>query len=856
MSASDIFDQARSAVSRLLIESIAPGGEWKADGEYWPISPLGNHSKIGAFHISESGVWFDFGASSNSEESGDFIKLVQLVHNCTPKAAAEWILTQTGRTIDKPKPAKKAKPKAVYPIPESAKLALNAEIVSDYAKREHGKPAGGWRYHGADGGWAFAVVRFDKPDGGKDVIPYYFDGARWREGQAFADGRPLYNLPALLASPELPVLVVEGEKCASVPVPGYVVTTWSAGASSVAKTDWKPLEGRSVLVWPDADEPGAKAAAKIAALCPGAAVLAIEGRPHGWDIADAVAEGIDPAAFIAECPRIGAAPEPAEEAPAEAEPFRVLGYDGEQYWFLLGSQRQPFSIGKGGFTGSKLGELAPPTWWGEHGAIGDKGSIDVTRAQQIVIDRQNKRGIFDPAILRGAGVWLEESGVVINDGARIVEADGKTTPLSEYHGSAEYVRSRVHFGDMTGDEATAEEGRKLYQLVKAQQWSRKNDAVAVLGWSLIAPFGGLLEFRPHLWISGRKGTGKTFALENIIREVCGPFAHQGSGKDTEAGIRRTLNMDARPVILDEMEPKGKARENIVKILDLARNASSDGSGRVTMADGKGTVSFLIRSCFCFASVNTSAGEGAAIASRIISAELVAPKSKGDEMAKIALSKKLYGEAMADPARYRRRMFRALPRIIDDIASIREVLPSFLGGSREADLWAPIYAAAWAAQSDERVTEAAGLKWLESVVSEETATREEVPEDEDRVIEHILGASIESDDRKRRTIAEWLCMAQETDAGFKYAEELLSRFGLRVMSVKEKKVLAVATKSDALGKLLKDTPYEVGYDSQVRRNKVCLNPEKSDRQWMAGRLISVRLLDWAGFKTVYMGEAQA
>ena len=100
------------------------------------------------------------------------------------------------------------------------------------------------------------------------------------------------------------------------------------------------------------------------------------------------------------------------------------------------------------------------------------------------------------------------------------------------------------------------------------------------------------------------------------------------------------------------------------------------------------------------------------------------------------------------------------------------------------------------------------------------------------------------------------MAQETDAGFKYAEELLSRFGLRVMSVKEKKVLAVATKSDALGKLLKDTPYEVGYDSQVRRNKVCLNPEKSDRQWMAGRLISVRLLDWAGFKTVYMGEAQA
>jgi hypothetical protein len=275
-----------------------------------------------------------------------------------------------------------------------------------------------------------------------------------------------------------------------------------------------------------------------------------------------------------------------------------------------------------------------------------------------------------------------------------------------------------------------------------------------------------------------------------------------------------------------------------------------------MADGKGTVSFLIRSCFCFASINTSAGEGAAIASRIISAELVAPKTREDEKAKIALSKKLYAEAMAEPARYRRRIFRALPRILADIDTIREVLPQYLGGARETDLLAPIYAAAWAAQSDESIQCDAGLKWLESVVSEETATREEVPEDEDRVIEHVLGASLESDDRKRRTVAEWLEMTQVNEPGFEYAGKLIERFGLRVMVVKDHKVLAIATKSDALGKLLKDTPYEVGYDAQIRRNKLCMNPEKTDRQWMAGRLSTVRLLDWCEFRKVYMGEATA
>ena len=45
-----------------------------------------------------------------------------------------------------------------------------------------------------------------------------------------------------------------------------------------------------------------EAALKIRAQLPKAKVLRIEGKPTGWDIADAVAESMDVEAFIKDCP--------------------------------------------------------------------------------------------------------------------------------------------------------------------------------------------------------------------------------------------------------------------------------------------------------------------------------------------------------------------------------------------------------------------------------------------------------------------------------------------------------------------------------------------------------------------------
>ena len=96
-----------------------------------------------------------------------------------------------------------------------------------------------------------------------------------------------------------PVVIVEGEKCADALAglaEGFGVLSWLGGSGAVLRTDWDALAGREVILWPDADEPGREAMARLAGELDrvGAAkVLMIdpeEDRPDGWDVADAIKE--------------------------------------------------------------------------------------------------------------------------------------------------------------------------------------------------------------------------------------------------------------------------------------------------------------------------------------------------------------------------------------------------------------------------------------------------------------------------------------------------------------------------------------------------------------------------------------
>lgn len=171
---------------------------------------------------------------------------------------------------------------------------------------ELGPATAKWDYHDAAGKLIAVVYRYDPPGRKKEFRPW--DAKRRK--MAPPEPRPLYNQPGMKDAAQ--VVLVEGEKCAQALIDtGVVATTAMHGANApVEKTDWSPLAGKSVLIWPDRDKPGWEYAtqASQAILSVGAKSCYIlyppEEAAEGWDAADAITEGFDVAAFLAHGPRL------------------------------------------------------------------------------------------------------------------------------------------------------------------------------------------------------------------------------------------------------------------------------------------------------------------------------------------------------------------------------------------------------------------------------------------------------------------------------------------------------------------------------------------------------------------------
>lgn len=184
------------------------------------------------------------------------------------------------------------------PVPKSKKQSAPVD--------ELGPATAKWDYLDAGGKLLAVVYRYDPPGGKKQFRPW--DAKRHK--MAPPDPRPLYNQPGMVSAAQ--VVLVEGEKCAQALIDaGIVATTAMHGANApVDKTDWSPLSGKAVLIWPDRDKPGWEYASQAAqaVLAAGAKSCHIlyppEDAPEGWDAADAIVEGFDVATFLTHGPRL------------------------------------------------------------------------------------------------------------------------------------------------------------------------------------------------------------------------------------------------------------------------------------------------------------------------------------------------------------------------------------------------------------------------------------------------------------------------------------------------------------------------------------------------------------------------
>jgi hypothetical protein len=184
---------------------------------------------------------------------------------------------------------------------------------------ELGAPVATWKYFDTSGNVLASVVRFE-PDGtpdSKTYRPFCFKTVeghqRWVMGAPAL--RPLFRLPEIVLAST--VVLVEGEKCAEeLAKIGIEATTAMQGAESpVEKTDWSPLNGKTIIVWSDNDAPGIAYGKRVterllAIGCTVRLVTIPADVPEKWDAADCIAEGRDPRPLLEAATPVDAGPVP------------------------------------------------------------------------------------------------------------------------------------------------------------------------------------------------------------------------------------------------------------------------------------------------------------------------------------------------------------------------------------------------------------------------------------------------------------------------------------------------------------------------------------------------------------------
>lgn len=554
------------------------------------------------------------------EAKGDSYTFLQLYDNVDFKTAKKMYSETINCAPTKPDESAE-KIDAIIPVP------YNAPNVFDTVP----KPEKGAVYtYMTDDSLAFYVFRHDRRDGSKSVYPVCFTSKGWQKIWP-SNLRPLYLLPGIKKQKDLPVVIVEGEKAADAAAKlfykKYAVTTWSGGSAAVSKTDWTPLKNRNVIVCPDNDEPGKKAAEKIVETLKkiGAATVAFFTPPDDWpkgaDWADFTGEKQKALEILNE--RIAVVyPDLADsKIDFERDPFRgafsVLGKQisdsGKSIELIMHIPRCGIVyINPAEITAKELLAIHPePKFWLEFfpAATGTAKSYPkfgtaemVFDVIQIIMSEAEKRGEFSKMEIRGRGVWKDESKIVVHAGEKLwINGEPKD---GGYHTKTAVYNKRPKINLCPNLKDFTERHAKLVvETCRMIQFQNPADNVLFAGWLALAPMCGVLPWRPHLWITGPAQTGKSWTVtfaKKLLSNI--HFFRQGEST-TEAALRQEIGNDALPVIFDEADVSPNKQASFQNIMAFVRAASSPDSPAVS----KGTVSgkhvtFACRSMFLFASV--------------------------------------------------------------------------------------------------------------------------------------------------------------------------------------------------------------------------------------------------------------
>jgi putative DNA primase/helicase len=681
-----------------------------------------------------------------------------------------------------------------------------------------------WRYTDS-----FYVCRFP----GKQIRPLHWDGASWR-WKAPPAPRPLYNLDRLRANNDAGVLIVEGEKtadAAAVLFPQGVAITWPSGCKAESKADWSPIAGRNVTLWPDADDAGRDAMAKLAPrlLEAGARQVRIvtppSDAPSGWDLADAdwtpeqarnyltanrsapilKPSRPDPHPVTIE-PELDPPP-----IPETTEHYVCLGFDQDAHYYQPAATGQVMRLGRGSHTSTNLCALAPLSYW-ESCFPGGRGPNWVAAASSL-FQQSAAAGVYSPDRIRGRGAWWDRGRSVLHLGDQLV-IDGITQSVKRPLADSTYIYQRLASiqGSYGAEPLDDDNAYRLLDLADRFRWEVPASGLLLAGWVVLAPICGALRWRPHIWLTAGAGSGKSAILDRYVAPLLGEIGLSVAGNTTEPGIRQALRADARPVVFDEAESNERSdQQRMQAVLGLARVASSESRASTLKGSPDGdTQRYTIRSMFLLSSIATGLKQGAdksRFAQLTLRNPSEIPRTERIEHWQ-ALDHDL-DRFVSDEIgrRLQARTISLIPTIRENIKTFTRVAAERFDSQRLGDQYGTLLAGTWSLQSTQLVTAEDALALINANDWQPYSQATEIP-DERRCIQRIMQHQIrvEGDRVITRTIGELVSIALHHDTDHDLtapiAQTTLGRHGIRA---EDGRVL-ISNTAEAIAAILRDTPW--------------------------------------------------
>lgn len=277
--------------------------------------------------------------------------------------------------------------------------------------------------------------------------------------------------------------------------------------------------------------------------------------------------------------------------------IRPLGYNNGGYYFLPRTTGQLTDL-----TATSLGSmqtlqrLAPRSFWEMRFGGADTSDRKIcAMASSALMDACHAIGIYDHSRVRGVGAWMEGSDCVFNSGSRIILDTGGVVPVMQYRSpSAHLYPASV---DVVGDLPEPMEDADAWEIVRLcleLRWSDPLSGYYLAGCLVTSILGGVMRWRPHVYLTGDRGAGKSTVMDNLVKRLLGGLAVAADGGSSEPGIRSAIINASRPVVMDEAEGNTKMdRDKMAAIMNLMRSSSSGGTVRNAIDEYRCMASFIL-----------------------------------------------------------------------------------------------------------------------------------------------------------------------------------------------------------------------------------------------------------------------